>query len=203
MRKIILIGGAPTLGKSYLAKRIAEELRMTWISTDTIREQMREIVRKKDFPNLFMFTNASTEMARKYLTENKPKEIVIHQNLESKDVWCGVKAIIEKDYVWDDFIIEGVAVIPSLIAHLPANIKIVPIFLVDDDKERIKDTIFKRGLWDMAAKYPDDLKGIEVDWVIEFDKWIRGESEKHNYKIFEVGNRLDYIHEITKYVKVA
>ena len=51
---------------------------------DTIREQMREIVRKEDYPNLFR-----TEM--KALTDVEFlttlwKQIVEHQNKESEDV---------------------------------------------------------------------------------------------------------------------
>lgn len=46
MRKVVLIGGAPTVGKSFTARRISEELKMPWISTDTVREMMRKIVDK-------------------------------------------------------------------------------------------------------------------------------------------------------------
>ena len=53
MNKIFLIGGSPTAGKSYYTRILAEELKLPWISTDTIREQMREIVNKKDYPNLY------------------------------------------------------------------------------------------------------------------------------------------------------
>ena len=44
-KEIILIGGAPTIGKSFLAKKLSEEMKIPWISTDTIREFMREVVR--------------------------------------------------------------------------------------------------------------------------------------------------------------
>jgi len=39
MKKIILIGGAPTAGKSYVAEKIAKELGIPWISTDTIENK--------------------------------------------------------------------------------------------------------------------------------------------------------------------
>ena len=44
MNKVILIGGAPTVGKSYLGRKLAEELKLPWISTDTIREMMRKLI---------------------------------------------------------------------------------------------------------------------------------------------------------------
>jgi len=159
MEKIILIGGAPTIGKSYTARKIAEEFKLPWISTDTIREQMRKLVRKEDYPSLFLHANATAEMGVEFLTKNSAKKIVDIVNKESKDVWKGVKALIETDYVWKSYIIEGVAILPHLIYNFSKDKKNVKvIFLIDEDKDRIKKTIFTRGLWDSAKKYSDDVK---------------------------------------------
>ena len=49
MDKIILIGGAPAVGKSSAAEKIAKDLKLPWISTDIIRGMMRPIVNKKDY----------------------------------------------------------------------------------------------------------------------------------------------------------
>ena len=68
--KVILIGGSPTAGKSYTARKIAEELNLPWISTDTIREQMRGIVREEDYPNLFSHNEATAEMGVDFLNKN-------------------------------------------------------------------------------------------------------------------------------------
>src|SRR3990172_8690750 len=95
MKKIILIGGAPTAGKSYVAEKIAKELGIPWISTDTIREQMREIVRKGDYPALFLHANATPEMGVQFLNKNSPKKIMEIVNKEGEDVWKGVRALME------------------------------------------------------------------------------------------------------------
>src|SRR3989344_4571045 len=100
MKRIVLIGGSPTAGKSYTARKIAEELKLPWISTDTIREQMREIVRKEDYPVLFLHHKATPKMGVEFLKKYSPKEIVEIVNNESLDVWKGVKALIDTDYVW-------------------------------------------------------------------------------------------------------
>ncbi len=126
MNRIILIGGSPTSGKSYTARKLAENLKLPWISTDTIREQMRWIVRKEDYPDLFMHGDPSvshTDKAVEFLTHNTAKEIVDHQNKESEDVWKGVRGLIESDYEWEDFIVEGVAILPKLIANQEWKIK--------------------------------------------------------------------------------
>src|SRR3989344_370096 len=117
MSKIILIGGSPTAGKSYTARKISDELKLPWISTDTIREQMREIVRKEDYPNLFLHGDDSSDRAVEFLTHNTADQIVEHHNKENEDVWKGVAGLIEGDYVWGSFIIEGVAILPRFVVE--------------------------------------------------------------------------------------
>ncbi len=179
MGKIILIGGSPTAGKSYTARKIAEKLKMPWISTDTIREQMREIVRKKDYPALFLHAEATPEMGVDFLNKNTCEEIVKIANEESTDVWKGVKEVLETDHVWDSYIIEGVAILPHLVFKFVKNkdnIKV--LFLVDEDIERVGKNIFTKGLWDTASKYPDDVKEKEVEWVVSFNKYIKKRSRE-------------------------
>lgn len=202
MNKIILIGGSPTAGKSFTARKIAESLKLPWISTDTIREQMRKIVRKKDFPNLFVHSEVTPNMAVDFLSNKSAKEIVKHQNDESLDVWKGVSALIETDYVWADFIVEGVAVLPNLVKKVSVvNKEIKVVFLVEDNIQRIRKTIFTRGLWDDADKYPDDVKEKEVEWVIEFNNYIIRESKKYGFPVVKIGDRKQYINDIKKLIQ--
>lgn len=201
MDKIILIGGSPTVGKSFTARIIADQFKLPWISTDTIREQMREIVRKKDFPSLFLIPEDSGKSAIKYFNSKRAKLIVSEQNRESIDVWKGVKALIKTDYVWGSFIIEGVAIIPKLTSKIKIKNKIIkPIFLIDEDIERIRKTIFKRGLWNEAGLYPDSVKEKEVKWVMEFNNYIKKEAKRYNYPVVIIGDRKNYLKKIKNYI---
>jgi len=200
MRKIILIGGAPTAGKSYAAKQIADSLKMPWISTDDIREQMRKTSKKEDFKNLFFHSDPSLN-AVKYLLKYSADEIVENQNDESADVWKGVKDFIEKNSA-GGLIVEGVAVLPSLVKKLKVkNKEIKVVFLMDDNIKRVRKTIFTRGLWDDADKYPDDVKEKEVEWVMAFNKYIEDEAKKYGFNVIKVGNRKDYIEKIKELIK--
>ncbi|MCD4759967.1 hypothetical protein K8R33_03695 [archaeon] len=202
MEKVILIGGAPTVGKSYVARKIAEELKLPWISTDTIRLQMRKIVRKKDFPRLFDIEGATPDMAVEFLSKRSAKQIVKFQNDESVDVWKGVKALIETDYVWKSFIVEGVAILPKLIKNLSIPGKEVKIlFLLEDDIERIREIVFTRGLWSDADKYPDSVKEKEIEWVVEFNKYILREAKKYGFPVVKIGDRKKHIDEIKRLIK--
>jgi len=197
MGKIILIGGSPTVGKSYIARKLSEELKLPWISTDTIRGQMRKLVRKEDYPALFDHAEADEKMGIKFLTENTPKEIVEFVNREAAETWKGVKAIIETDYAWDSWIIEGIAIQPKLASKLiKKNKEVKAVFLIDEDTERVRKTIFTRGLWDDAKKYPDNVKEKEVEWVMEFNKHILSEAKKYNLPVVSVGNRENLLEDV-------
>jgi len=202
MKRIVLIGGSPTAGKSYTARKIAEELKLPWISTDTIREVMRKIVRKEDYKTLFLHADATPEMGVNFLNNNSAKEVVKMINKESEDTWKGVKALLETDYVFGSYIIEGVAVLPSLIKEFVSkNKNVVALFLIDEDIERVRKTIFTRGLWDDASKYPDEVKEKEVEWVIAFNNYIKKEAEKYGFPVISVENRNDYLKKIIRLIK--
>lgn len=198
MSKLILIGGAPTVGKSFIARKLSEELKLPWISTDSVREMMRKITQKESFPKIFEF-DGDEVTAEKYLTTHTPQQIVDAQNTESKDVWKGVDAFIDTDYVWKDFIIEGVAVIPELVKKIDTKKhKIKPIFLVDENEDRVRKVVYTRGLWGDADTYSDDVKEIEVQWVDLFNKYVIQEAEKYDYKVYKIGEQEEFIKSLTE-----
>ncbi len=204
MDKIILIGGAPAIGKTTLAAKLSKELGMPWISTDSIREVMRTGASKKENPDLFYFTDKKAEV---YLKSHSPKEVVVDQNKESVDVWKGIKGFIESIFDYDSkikssYIIEGVAILPSLIyKDFPDSCFIKSIFLLDDNKDRIKKVIYDRGLWTSAKKYMDNVKDLEVEWVLAFNEWLKNDLKNFNYPVVETGKTKDLVSEIKNLTK--
>lgn len=189
------------MGKSFIARKISEELKLPWISTDGIRELMRKITRKDDFPELFHF-NDKEITAEKYLGTHAPQQIVDSQNTESKDVWKGVEAIVNTDYVWKNYIVEGIAVIPEFVRKIDTiehNIK--PIFLVDKNRVRIRETVFTRGLWDDADTYSDDVKEIEVEWTMLFNEYIESEAQKYGYKVYKIDERGQFVKNLIQEIE--
>ncbi len=202
MDQIILIGGAPTVGKSYLAERLAQDLKLPWMSTDIIREWMRELItHREEFPNLFDFDHREHADPVEYLTTRTAQEIVDHQNLESVQTWKGVEALVKKNYVWDSFIIEGVAILPQFAADLAKrNPRVKPVFLLDHDADRLREVIYTRGLWDDADKYPDTVKDKELAWVMLFNSWIERECKKVGLPTIEVQRGDSYIEEVKRII---
>lgn len=202
MDKIILIGGSPTAGKTFTAKKLSTSLNFPWISTDTIRAQMRKLVRKEDYPALFIHAETNAEMAVDFLTSKSAEEIVKREITEGLDVWKGVEALVTTDYAWGSFIIEGVAILPQQAARLSVEDKeIITLFLIDDNIERTRETIFTRGLWDKTEDYPDSVKEKEIAWVMAFNKFITSEAKKYGQPVIKIGDRTEYIQQILELVK--
>ena len=198
---VILIGGAPTIGKTYLAKKIGKDLGLPWISTDTIRDQMRKTIEDRSkYPHLFNFERRDLPYMTSYLTSFSAKEIMDDANAENNEVWNGVLDFINDGSFGKKYIIEGIAILPEKVNELMKKIENVkPVFLIDDNKNRIRDVIYTRGLWDAAFKYPDRLKEKEVEWVVLFNEWIKSECKKYNFPVTQIDTEdQKYLDEVKK-----
>lgn len=194
MEKIILIGGAPVVGKTCLATKLSKETDLPWISTDAIRTLMQKVVRKEDYPALFYPPMSEAE---NYLKNNTSQQIIDDQNKESVDVWHGVETILKNPYPWESFILEGVAILPKFISEAMDSFNnIYPVFLYEDREERIRKLIFERGLWDDAEKYSDRLKEKGVSWVVLFNKFIKEEAIKYHFPLVKCKDDGSHFEEV-------
>ncbi|MGI9028096.1 MAG: AAA family ATPase [Candidatus Saccharimonadales bacterium] len=184
-KTIILIGGTPTVGKSTTAQAVANHFNIPWISTDQIREIMRTIADRKQYPKLFTPKDYTTE---RFLTEFSAEEIAKMEYEQGEAAWVGIKKLINDDYTWTDgFVIEGVNLLPHLIAKdFSDNPNIKAVFLGDSDTERMRRVIYTRGLWDDAKSYSDDVKEKEVEWALLFSKLLRNDATMHDYPWIEI-----------------
>ena len=197
-KKIILIGGAPCAGKSFLAQKLLEKYDIPWVSTDTIRDMMKEFAPKDKYPVPREFEVDVEE----YFRMHTPQQIFDKHHLQSLATWDGVKAWIKRNYNWKNYVVEGVAILPEMVKRDFANDpRIKPIFLLDSDKNRILDVIHTRGLWDDAGKYPESVNAKEVEWVLIFNEWIKKECEKYGYPLIEVGDRSTLLERCQKYLE--
>src|SRR3989338_6307131 len=120
-KTIILIGGAPTTGKSTIAEMLARHLDIPWISTDQIREMLRAVVKREDLPKLFTPKDYTAE---KFLTEFSSEQIVDSEMGHGEAIWPAIKRLVEQDWVWErGFVLEGVEILPHLVSENLVNIK--------------------------------------------------------------------------------
>jgi 2-phosphoglycerate kinase len=182
-RIVILIGGAPTVGKSTMAQLLSHRLSLPWISTDQIREVMQTVADEAQHPKLF---NAGHTEAETFLNAYMPEQIADMELEQGEAVWAGVIKFIENDYTWKDgFIMEGVGILPKLVATIQDN-DVKSIFLIDRNEERMKNVIYARGLWGDADTYPDYLKEKEVHWATLFSHKLEKEARRYGLSVVEV-----------------
>jgi 2-phosphoglycerate kinase len=182
--KLYLIGGAPTTGKSTLAKYLSNKLNIPWISCDQIRSLAQELLKNHKGDNPELFNDAET--AEEFYSKNNAKEVAeleIRQSIAFQPI---LQTFIDRSYPWKSFIVEGVNILPEYISKIRFDGDIIPIFLIDEDEDRAKKVIFERGLWGPAKSYSDELKHIEVEWVKKFSEHIKENCVRHNLKLFEV-----------------
>lgn len=183
-KEIILIGGAPTTGKSTVAQALAKRLDLPWLSTDQIRNTMRVVADKDKYPNLF---NGGLG-AETFLTSFTASEIVDKEIAQSEAAWLGIKAFIEEDYTWPrGFIIEGVNILPHLVARDFGDDKNVrAVFLIDRDSAQMRKVIYERGLWADARDYPDYVKEKEMEWAALFGERLVEAAKEHGFSLIDI-----------------
>ena len=194
MKKIILIGGAPATGKSTIAKRISKEYSISWISADFIRNWMKLVSSPDMFPDLFGFSDTAEE----HYAKHSIAETIVMEEKRDRDVWKGVQGFIEKNKDWGSYVIEGITIHPSFIQNLQqGGYDIVPLFIIENNKQRMHDILYSRGLWGDS----DEVKEIEKDYLVETNKYYKNEAIKYDLPYFEIADNRDAtIAEIMTYL---
>ncbi len=185
----ILIGGAPTTGKSTLARRLARQLSLPYISTDQLREIVKPYGHKEQFPYLYDTAGLSAEA---FLAQYTAQEIADMEFAQGQDVWPAIKGLMSCSSNWKDGgIIEGVNILPHLVAEqgYENKDKVKAIFVVDPDEERTRHVVYTRGLYAAAHTYSDTVKEKEVEWAMAFSKQIKHEAEKYNFPCISIGKK--------------
>lgn len=185
---IYLISGSPRAGKSTLSRKLAEELRIPYISTDTLRPIVLPYYKieeqKERFPFMEMFdANAIDDFFRKYTD----KEIFAADLKETESIWLGVKALIDYSLICKmNYIIEGVHLLPSLIAQYKNNENVRIIYLVKLDEKKILDGLYKNTSqhhdWLMGNTDNAETVKLAAKSLCIYGEYFIAESEKYGFK---------------------
>lgn len=133
---VYLVGGAPRCGKTILSKAIAKEKGISWLSTDSIWAIVTATTPVSQLKKKFPY--------RKYdFRKDPPGTILKAEITESKTLWPAIEALI-KDLVdrHEDYVIEGVHLMPELVRELKGTRywkEIHLVYLVKESIGAIKD----------------------------------------------------------------
>lgn len=180
----ILIGGAPCAGKSTVAAALATELGCTWTSTDDLRDRLQKSGSAQAHHYPWIFSNAAVN-AEEYWRTHTPQDVIHLEIEQARELWPSVqRAITQKTHG----ILEGVSLLPQLIAQEFGD-KIRTCFLVDTNRERVRKTIWQRGLWGEANTYAGWIKPLELEWVMLHNEWVATNAKKYSLPLVEAGDR--------------
>lgn len=180
----LLIGGAPCAGKTTLAKAIATTRGVAVGQVDDLRNEFQQAVagQIQHYPWLLSSHNISAE---DFWKNRRPADLVTMEIEQAREYWPTLKDIIASNRFG---VLEGVSILPELVwrdfgPSMPA------IFMIDADRDRVWDTITKRGLWGEANSYADWIKPLELEWVMLHNEWSREQEKKYPYSLIEVQDR--------------
>lgn len=180
---LYLIGGAPRVGKSVVAKQLMKETGVPWLSTDVLRSVLCEVASEESRKKLFPYAGASDNDV---VFAETIDTIVAQQLTEACSMKVGLEKFMQHQLdVHDDFILEGVHLLPEHISdfykkypRLKDQIKV--LFIIDNDVENVLKGIQANTShfdWLAGAK-PNTYKTV-AEFVAQFSSHVEKEVEKY------------------------
>lgn len=191
---IYLIGGAPRCGKTILSKKIAVKKRISWISTDTIRSMVLASTAKSLVSKKFPFEKLQKGGPYADLESTAPHTLLRAEITESRSIWPSVRSMIEKLIEsQEDFVIEGVHLLPALVAQLkttPYWKQLRPVYLVKCDLAEIEEGFSRnasRHDWLASALTNESLRNKAARYVQTESLFLSKEAKKYGFLCVDTG----------------
>jgi 2-phosphoglycerate kinase len=163
MAKAYLIGGAPRTGKSTLARMVTNRQSMQSMATDAIRAQIRGTITQSAEPDLYYLDSLNADEANMTrLMLERTADIIAAADRESAVVWRTVETFIRNNIAaGHSIVIEGVAVLPELVATLDLDYSAV--YLGNQSPEHTKVVL------EYARTHPETwLGGLKPDTLAAY-----------------------------------
>lgn len=154
--KVLLIGGSSGVGKSYLARQLAEYFKVPLLELDDIRIALQQIVNEDEYPDLFTFINT-----KNFYEKFSEQEFVASLLKVGEVVWKSLDILISKHIACDEpVIIEGDGIVPKLLAT--RNQEHIKVIFLYDTLESIKERQLRRD------RHGEEASKIEKNALFSF-----------------------------------
>lgn len=178
---IYLIGGAPRVGKTQAVIEVLRHRPMNAIASDEVRYMLRRTL-----------PNTRLKRALRATHEIHPLQKTVAdlwqaQNEESRALWPALVHIMEA-YNQDgqDLLLEGVAVLPELVAQLPFKTKAL---VLSNQSPNHTEIVLRRARANTHDWLHDKSEAVIAHYCQYFaymDQYICLEAEKHGLKIVSI-----------------
>lgn len=185
---IYIIGGAPRCGKTKLAQKLSKKLNIPIFSTDQLRKDILKCTpcNKIDikFPFEKMFQGDKVD---DFFANYTARDILNADLREARSIWKIIKNFIEdKILLNQDYIIEGVHLLPKYVTQLPKlskKLKILYIGKIDTNKilQGLRRNTDKND-WILGHIYKQRSLLKAAEMVRLYSKYFLREAKKHHFK---------------------
>jgi len=179
---LYLIGGAPRLGKSLIAKELMRRTDCPWLATDSLCAALTKMAGKR-LPNLFPFKPFSSESSR------LPTATVVHDQLtDAASMQKSIHAFLQYyENSKEDCILEGMHLLPSSIAEWRSDTPHLQcVFLIDLNKDNVlRGIAANKEPSNWLRDAPEQTLHAVSDFSVALSEYLRAESEKHHISFFE------------------
>ena len=186
---IIALAGAPGIGKSTIATRLAVRFGITRVvTTDTIREILRTVIPRTVLPELHVSTYENVDDP---LIGERPRKAFQRQ---ARAVVAGAVAVAQRIVSErQNAIVEGIHMLPgelrdSLRDHASQPI-VVEVLLTLNDKERHRSQLTYRMYGEPARGGDRHLQHFEA--IRELQAQLQNAAKINEVKAFDVESRFD------------
>jgi len=193
---IYLIGGPPRVGKSTLARLLAKEKAIPWISADDIAAVITPYIPEHEHRSKLPLrcvrqeTNCSNDVLfTRYTTE----QIVGFYRQQAETLWPGFKNFIEYALADNhDFIVEGWQLLPHLVQSVATpqreeTIKVCFLYRqnVADILQSLKSSVAKND-W-VINNTKQEATFLEIAKMIShFGYWFKDDATRFNFKVVDM-----------------
>ena len=190
---LYFLGGPPRVGKSIMARAITSQHGISAVSTDSLGVVLETVLDPEAEPGLFALSrfNELAEADRVQLMVENPTRRIDYQRQESTAVWRAVAPFVLREQdEGRDLVVEGVAVLPELVAQLE-GVDYRVVFVGNQghkQKENIKRSA-KENEHDWMRHASDAYVAAFATFVAEMSRYIEKEARKYYFEYIEMDTR--------------
>ena len=116
---VILVGGAPMIGKTTTARRLAARLDYGMMSTDDVGQSIRAVTTPESHPELHAMNGIDY---REYYVSRSTERLIQDAENQHLAAWPAVESVIRSHADWaGPIVIEGWALMPEAVAGIIEN----------------------------------------------------------------------------------